>query len=87
MSFASANRAHADSWVSFPTGVPHVAFDRAVRKPKSATSVCSWSIEISPVSPTVAADEGPFAQAGNSTATHRIASTRTGRGGEITGSS
>ena len=23
MSFASANRAHADSWVSFPTGVPH----------------------------------------------------------------
>ena len=41
MSFASANRAHAESWVSFPTGVPHEAPESLVRKPNSATSACS----------------------------------------------
>ena len=86
MSFESAKREHADSWVSFPTGVPQVLPSSGMRKPNSATSAWSWSIEISP-SPTVAADDGSFAQAANSTTTHRIASTRTGRGRGITGSS
>ena len=87
MSFASAKRAHADSWVSFPTGVPHGTLESLARKPYSATSACSWSIEISPVSPTVAADDGSFEQAANSTTTHRVASTRKRRGTGITGPS
>ena len=87
MSFASANRAHADSCGLVPDRrAARGAGELGEEAEQRDVRVQLVDRDLAGL-PTVAADDGSFEQAANSTTTHRVASTRRGRGTGITGPS